>query len=79
MKRKANKKATGGTTGRAKPIAAKAGFTKARRRYEGGGKQAMLEAYKVDDKGEKPAYTIGYLTSKMWKALPLIMQEPYKS
>lgn len=38
MKRKVNKKATGGATGRAKPVAAKAGFTKARRRYSCGGK-----------------------------------------
>lgn len=38
MTKKGNKKATGGSTRRAKPIAAKAGFTKARRRYECGGK-----------------------------------------
>jgi hypothetical protein len=37
-RRNVNKKANGGATGRAKPVAAKAGFTKARRRYEGGGK-----------------------------------------
>lgn len=42
-------------------------------------KQAMLEAYEVSDKGEKPAYTIGYLISRMWQALRLIMQNPYKS
>ena len=29
-------------------------------------KQAMLEAYQVEDKGEPPAYTIGYLVSRMW-------------
>lgn len=28
-------------------------------------KQAMLEAYKVEDEGEPPAYTIGYLAMKM--------------
>lgn len=28
-------------------------------------KQAMLEAYKVEDYGEPPAYTIGYLAMKM--------------
>lgn len=36
-------------------------------------KQAMLEAYEVSDKGEKPAYTIGYLISRMWEALKLVM------
>lgn len=29
-------------------------------------KQAMLEAYQVEDKGEPPAYTIGYLLSQMY-------------
>lgn len=29
-------------------------------------KQAMLEAYKVEDAGELPAYTIGYLVGKMF-------------
>lgn len=29
-------------------------------------KQAMLEAYKVEDAGEPPAYTIGYLVGKMF-------------
>lgn len=29
-------------------------------------KQAMLEAYQVEDKGEPPAYTIGYLISRMY-------------
>lgn len=29
-------------------------------------KQAMLEAYKVEDVGEPPAYTIGYLVGKMF-------------
>ena len=28
-------------------------------------KQAMLKAYKVDDKGEPPAYTIGFIVMKM--------------
>lgn len=36
--KKVSKKANGGSTGRAKPVAAKAGFTKSRRRYDGGGK-----------------------------------------
>ena len=30
-------------------------------------KQAMLKAYYVDDEGELPAYTIGYLVSMMWR------------
>lgn len=29
-------------------------------------KQAMLEAYQIEDKGEPPAYTIGYLISRMY-------------
>lgn len=27
-------------------------------------KQAMLDAYKIEDEGEAPAYTIGYIASK---------------
>ncbi len=38
MAKISNKKAQGGSTNRAKPVAAKAGFTKIKRRYEGGGK-----------------------------------------
>lgn len=38
MAKKVNKKSSGGKTGRAKPVAAKAGFTKSRRRYDDGGK-----------------------------------------
>jgi len=34
-------------------------------------KQAMLKVYKVEDKGESPAYTIGYLLSKMY---PVVMK-----
>jgi hypothetical protein len=30
-------------------------------------KQAMLKAYDVEDKGEPPAYTIGYLASRMYE------------
>ena len=30
-------------------------------------KQAMLEAYNVEDEGEPPAYTIGYLMSQMYR------------
>ena len=30
-------------------------------------KQAMLQVYKVEDRGEAPAYTIGYLVSRMYK------------
>ena len=31
-------------------------------------KQAMLRTYEVEDEGEAPAYTIGYLVSQMWHA-----------
>jgi hypothetical protein len=27
----------------------------------------MLRAYDVEDRGEAPAYTIGYLVKKMWE------------
>lgn len=30
-------------------------------------KQAMLKAYRVKDKGEAPAYTMGYLVGRMWE------------
>ena len=30
-------------------------------------KQAMLEAYQIEDKGEPPAYTIGYVVGRMWE------------
>ena len=30
-------------------------------------KQAMLKAYRVEDKGEAPAYTMGYLVGRMWE------------
>lgn len=30
-------------------------------------KQAMLKAYDVEDEGEPPAYTIGYLISQMYR------------
>ena len=30
-------------------------------------KQAMLEAYQIEDKGEPPAYTMGYLVGRMWE------------
>ena len=30
-------------------------------------KQAMLDAYDVEDSGESPAYTIGYLVARMWE------------
>lgn len=30
-------------------------------------KQAMLKAYDVEDKGEPPAYTVGYLASRMYE------------
>ena len=30
-------------------------------------KQAILKAYSVEDGGEAPAYTIGYIVMKMWE------------
>ena len=30
-------------------------------------KQAMLHAYEVEDKGEPPAYTVGFLMMRMWE------------
>lgn len=32
-------------------------------------KQALLKCYKIDDEGEAPAYTIGFLASKMIKKM----------
>lgn len=36
-------------------------------------KQAMLAAYDVEDVGEPPAYTIGYLAMRMWKVFRYII------
>lgn len=36
-------------------------------------KQAMLKAYKVEDEGEAPAYTMGYLVGKMWETFKRIL------
>ena len=38
-------------------------------------KQAMLEAYNVKDEGEPPAYTIGYLISRMYRIFADIICE----
>lgn len=38
-------------------------------------KQAMLEAYEVEDIGEPPAYTIGYLVGRMYGVLKYIICE----
>lgn len=35
-------------------------------------KQAMLEGYNIEDKGEHPAYTIGYLVMKMLMFLNML-------
>lgn len=40
-------------------------------------KQAMLEAYQVEDKGEPPAYTIGYLISQMYPVFRNIICKKY--
>ena len=34
-------------------------------------KQAMLKAYDVEDRGEPPAYTIGYLVMRMMKGVEM--------
>ena len=36
-------------------------------------KQAMLEVYDVDDMGEPPAYTIGYLVSCMYRVFKSLL------
>lgn len=36
-------------------------------------KQAMLKAYRVEDRGELPAYTIGYLISRMYPVFKSII------
>ena len=36
-------------------------------------KQAMLKAYKIEDRGEPPAYTIGYLISRMYPVFKSII------
>jgi hypothetical protein len=30
-------------------------------------KQAILEAYNVEDRGEAPAYTVGYIVKRMYE------------
>ena len=41
-------------------------------------KQAMLEAYRVEDMGEPPAYTIGYLISRMYPVFKNIICGCYR-
>ena len=36
-------------------------------------KQAMLYAYKINDAGEPPAYTIGFLASRMYEVLRYLL------
>lgn len=36
-------------------------------------KQAVLEAYSVRDKGEAPAYTVGYIVGKMYRVFRHIL------
>lgn len=38
-------------------------------------KQSMLEAYEVEDRGEPPAYTVGYLFGEMWQVFKHIISE----
>lgn len=37
-------------------------------------KQAMLKSYNVEDEGEPPAYTIGFLVMKMMKVFKKVIQ-----
>lgn len=36
-------------------------------------KQAMLNAYRVEDRGEAPAYTIGYIVRKMYETFSIFL------
>lgn len=36
-------------------------------------KEAMLEAYEVENKGEAPAYTIAHLVERMWKVFSTVV------
>jgi CRISPR/Cas system type I-B associated protein Csh2 (Cas7 group RAMP superfamily) len=36
-------------------------------------KQAILRAYDIEDKGEAPAYTIGYIVKKMYEVFKIII------
>ena len=36
-------------------------------------KQAMLRTYNVEDKGEAPAYTIGYIVKRMWEVFSRLL------
>jgi hypothetical protein len=38
----------------------------------------MLKAYYVEDKEEPPAYTIGYLISKMWRVFRQFVCDAYE-
>lgn len=37
-------------------------------------KQSMLKVYQVEDIGEAPAYTIGYIVKKMWEVFNKFLQ-----
>ena len=39
-------------------------------------KQAILRAYDIEDKGEAPAYTIGYIVKKMYEVFSQILSNP---
>ena len=36
-------------------------------------KQAILKAYQIEDRGEAPAYTVGYIVSKMYEVFSRIL------
>lgn len=35
-------------------------------------KQAMLKEYEVEDSGEDPAYTVGYIVGRMWEVFSTV-------
>lgn len=39
-------------------------------------KQAMLDVYGVNDEGEPPAYTVGYLVMRMWSVFKDLYVKP---
>lgn len=40
-------------------------------------KQAIMECYHIEDKGETPAYTIGYIVGKMYRVFGKIVCDCY--
>ena len=42
-------------------------------------KQAMLSTYLIEDEGEPPAYTIGYLVRRLWEVFKTIYNPDYST